>query len=61
MGRDVFTKITFYNVKTAMNPKQVNNSYGSYVRLIVVNISVKFVKITQTVFKFKSGNHFMTN
>ena len=64
VGRGLFTKITFYNVQMAMNPKRGKQQLWflcSTPRLIVVNISVKFVKMTQKVFKFLSGNDFMTN
>ena len=62
--RFFFTKISFYNVQRAINLKTGKQQLWflcSASGLIVVNISVMFVKISQTVFKFLSGNDFMTN
>ena len=63
-GTRFFYQNNFLQYSKAMNPRTGNQQLWflcSAFLLIVVNISVKFVKISQTVFKVLSGNDFMTN
>ena len=66
MERDILSEIYifFHNIQSVMNPKTGKQQLWflrSARRLTVVNISVKFEKISQTAFMFLSGNDFMTN